>query len=557
MSEKKPIQGAKVEVYKDEELVDYRYTDSNGRCDFFLPEDTYTVKVTKEGYFPHEQTVTLNQDIVKEVELRPTTGNVSGLDPYDPAWCPEPWDKVYEFIDQSEIQELNIISNWDKVEILAKDGLLTAQLKEDVELGEAKNFEMAPQHSVMKVKRFAICCKKFNEAGIFLVNVPISYFEGTYIARNFHALEFDFSQQSAGIAEYLCLNVVNRQDVPIEDKWYVALFDLEQKIVRIYDENKTIICELPMSKVLFRRMCFWFGYIIELNAGSYPAGYVLGTNIDWIALKFVDLPPIDPHFNFTCPYEDYDNLWEFTSQSELEDFADGGYENTIVEGDCMIVGEPEEEEGSVLRIDENPYKRVVIAFKLELQNLVAEYYPICVYYYDGTVGMACEIALYPSEPSVIHLIDYMSGNEQTFEYDGDWLVLLADFENKNAFIYDKYGAEKASISLTTATSAIEKNIIYFEGRHVRRTIDGEIEEICKVIVDWTGTIMGKAPKLAELSSKTVLTDSLNIKEITVKQAELSSKTTLTDSLNVTETISKQAELSSKTTLTDSLSKSEV
>mgnify|MGYP000418551338 CR=1 FL=1 len=557
MSEKKPIQGAKVEVYKNEELVDYRYTNSNGRCDFFLPEDTYTVKVTKEGYLPHEQTVTLNQDIVKEVELRPTTGNVSGLDPYDPTWCPEPWDKVYEFIDQSEIQELNIICDWDKVEVLAKDGLLTAQLKEDVELGEAKNFEMAPQDSVMKVKRFAICCRKFNEAGIFLANVPISYFEGTYIARNFHALGFDFSQQSAGIAEYLCLNVVNHQEVPIEDKWYVALFDLEQKIVRIYDENKTVICELPMSKVLFRRMCFWFGYIIELNAGSYPAGYVVGTNVDWIALKFIDLPPIDPHFNFTCPYEDYDNLWEFTSQSELEDFANGGYENTIVEGDCIIVGEPEEGKGSVLRVDENPYKRVVITFKLEVQNLADTYCPIGVGYYDGTNEMTCGVVIEPSEPSVIRLIDFVSGNEQTFEYNGDWLVLLVDFESKNAFIYDKYGAEKASISLTMGTPRLEKSFIYFEGRRLKHMADGEVEEICKATVDWTGTIMGKAPKLAELSSKTVLTDSLNIKEITVKQTELSSKTTLTDSLNVTETISKQAELSSKTTLTDSLSKTEV
>ena len=557
MSEKKPIQGAKVEVYKDEELVDYRYTDSNGRCDFSLPENTYTVKVTKEGYFPHEQTVTLNQDIVKEVELRPTTGNVSGLDPYDPTWCPEPWDKVYEFIDQSEIQELNIISDWDKVEVLAKDGLLTAQLKEDVELTTSRDIYVESFCSVFKVKRFAICFKKFNSNDILIGDFVLKQENKEKVIWNGHLASFSFEEMKYGRSESFCTFPVVELTTPLEDKWYIALFDLEQKIVRIYDENKTIIDEFPMSKVLFRRMPFQFVYGITLEAGSYPAGYVIGTNVDWIAFKFVDLPPIDPHFPYHCPYEDYDNLWEFTSQSELEDFADGGYENTIVEGDCMIVGEPEEEEGSVLRIDENPYKRVVIAFKLELQNLVAEYYPICVYYYDGTVGMACEIALYPSEPSVIHLIDYMSGNEQTFEYDGDWLVLLADFENKNAFIYDKYGAEKASISLTTATSAIEKNIIYFEGRHVRRTIDGEIEEICKVIVDWTGTIMGKAPKLAELSSKTVLTDSLNIKEITVKQAELSSKTTLTDSLNVTETISKQAELSSKTTLTDSLSKSEV
>jgi len=69
MSEKKPIQGAKVEIYKDEKLIDHCYTNEYGICEFYLPEDTYKIKVTKEGYEPHEQTINLIEDYVKEVLL--------------------------------------------------------------------------------------------------------------------------------------------------------------------------------------------------------------------------------------------------------------------------------------------------------------------------------------------------------------------------------------------------------------------------------------------------------------------------------------------------------
>lgn len=64
-----PIQGAKVEIYKNNRLIDYRYTDATGSCSFNLPQDTYKIKVTKENYMPHEQTITLNTDIIKTVYL--------------------------------------------------------------------------------------------------------------------------------------------------------------------------------------------------------------------------------------------------------------------------------------------------------------------------------------------------------------------------------------------------------------------------------------------------------------------------------------------------------
>lgn len=64
-----PIQGARVEIYKNDKLIDYRYTDVTGSCDFDLPQDIYKVKVSKENYKPHEQIITLNTDIIKTVYL--------------------------------------------------------------------------------------------------------------------------------------------------------------------------------------------------------------------------------------------------------------------------------------------------------------------------------------------------------------------------------------------------------------------------------------------------------------------------------------------------------
>ena len=68
-----PIQGAKVEIYKGTQLVDERYTNSDGECDFYLPRDTYTVRVSKEGYYTHEQLLALLNDYIKNVYLQKVT----------------------------------------------------------------------------------------------------------------------------------------------------------------------------------------------------------------------------------------------------------------------------------------------------------------------------------------------------------------------------------------------------------------------------------------------------------------------------------------------------
>ena len=69
------IEGATVEIYRDGELIATLTTDINGEASITLETDSYTVKVMAEGFEPHEQTINLTSDMLKEVVLQKVSQN--------------------------------------------------------------------------------------------------------------------------------------------------------------------------------------------------------------------------------------------------------------------------------------------------------------------------------------------------------------------------------------------------------------------------------------------------------------------------------------------------
>jgi len=70
MSLPKPIPEARVEIYREGELIDAGYTDIRGRYITEIPPNTYTIKVLKTGYYTHEQELTLTENYLKVVRLK-------------------------------------------------------------------------------------------------------------------------------------------------------------------------------------------------------------------------------------------------------------------------------------------------------------------------------------------------------------------------------------------------------------------------------------------------------------------------------------------------------
>jgi len=64
------VEGATVEIYSNGKLIATLTTDSKGEASITLVVGSYTVKVSKEGFETHEQTVNLTANKLKEVVLQ-------------------------------------------------------------------------------------------------------------------------------------------------------------------------------------------------------------------------------------------------------------------------------------------------------------------------------------------------------------------------------------------------------------------------------------------------------------------------------------------------------
>jgi len=71
-----PIVNAKVEIYKDSELIVTGYTDSEGKFSTALNAGTYRVVISKEGYATQEKTETLSKYTELMVNLPSIIGSV-------------------------------------------------------------------------------------------------------------------------------------------------------------------------------------------------------------------------------------------------------------------------------------------------------------------------------------------------------------------------------------------------------------------------------------------------------------------------------------------------
>jgi len=74
-----PIANAKVEIFKDSELIYTGYTDADGRFQKTLDAGTYTIRISKTGYLTVEKTVVLTRSTEEMVNL-PSEKIIAGYD---------------------------------------------------------------------------------------------------------------------------------------------------------------------------------------------------------------------------------------------------------------------------------------------------------------------------------------------------------------------------------------------------------------------------------------------------------------------------------------------
>ena len=332
---KVPLKNAVVKIYDmTGKLVASGYTDESGKFITELLGGRYNIIVEKSGYMPHEQTIDLISDKVKEVVLEkikpysiithpvavigdklgltqtiPVTvvrtypktiisdrlehqlikTYPSGNDPNDPRWMPEGgWDEVIDFTSPEDLDKFSITR--DTCVILEND-----IIKFNIEtapwvLGwrpicyERRNYvycRMVKGGSNKKLDSMAIAFKIVPKTsiswGLFL------YMDVDRDGKEMKLhIEFDNT-----FDDNCCLHdIIGDKKVRFNclNKWTLVLFDYSTRKVEAYTEDMTE----PVTLTLTTRYSEETSYTISINDARHGSSYELLADIfvDWIAIKY-------------------------------------------------------------------------------------------------------------------------------------------------------------------------------------------------------------------------------------------------------------------------------
>ena len=332
---KVPLKNAVVKIYDmTGKLVASGYTDESGRFITELLGGKYNITVEKSGYMPHEQTIDLISDKVKEVVLEkikpysiithpvavigdrlgltqtiPVTvvrtypktviGDrlehqaislyPSGFDPNDPRWMPEGgWDKIIDFTSPEDLNELT--SN-DEACFGVENGLLKIIM------------ETAPDVLSYTSPCYSIPGWLYCEIGKTEENKYIKALATALkvVSRKSDANGLIFMTRSCDgnecvgiIAEYstsekgnCCISdpsTGNNVQFNCLSKWILIKFDYELKTVKVYIEGVEEPITLTLGTKTLNYLAWYVGFFDSRDPDTYEL--LADIFVDWIAIKY-------------------------------------------------------------------------------------------------------------------------------------------------------------------------------------------------------------------------------------------------------------------------------
>jgi len=224
---------------------------------------------------------------------------------------------------------------------------------------------------------------------------------------------------------------------------------------------------------------YWYNLI--------PYSKILATvNFYELYMGLVTKPPrFDPYDPCWMPSDGWTKLWDFDDPSEIDDFANIGSLYAYVEDSILKFNEPYGEVGYAVRVTTTDnFDRVAIAFRLpervpQTDILTA----FTIARQDGSKGMVIYVIISNNDPTKIFLLDMVSSTVVAIPYNGEWRLLLIDFVNKVARIYDQNHNVLGEITLTEeSTTEVNYEIDVYDYNYyqVDTTNYGRLQNF----VDW-------------------------------------------------------------------------
>jgi len=190
-----------------------------------------------------------------------------------------------------------------------------------------------------------------------------------------------------------------------------------------------------------------------------------------------------------APPEGWDKKWSFISLSEIDDFANYSKAYTDIgvvdEARFMIFNPPDGEIGNARRKDDGyVLRRGAVAMKIALSTMEVATTICSIYTSDGSKYAYVSITTIEGNLSQLKLSEY-TGNAQIFDIPTDgYIIVVADFVDMVARVYDKNGNILAEVTIGVGASDVkEGHIGVWE-----ENISGHVVE--NIDVDWIALTYG-------------------------------------------------------------------
>ena len=210
------------------------------------------------------------------VTVRPPPGNVSGINPYDPAWMPpDGWTHVWEFTDPHQVNEA---FNFPCKREVVEGGVLSWALPEGMSAGAERFIEN------QSWTRAAVCLK-INIMEVLADYGSFIYFNPVPTTNDFAYVDFNLTAGSTDVTVVDGVGTGSATFTPPDD-WIVIVVENVpggSAWCRVYDRNKNIIAEVGLEKRTTVPPAYedmWFEVHNATADGTWDI------DIDWIALKY-------------------------------------------------------------------------------------------------------------------------------------------------------------------------------------------------------------------------------------------------------------------------------
>jgi len=157
------------------------------------------------------------------------------------------------------------------------------------------------------------------------------------------------------------------------------------------------------------------------------------------------LDPNDPEW---MPEDGWTTVWEFKDPAELDDFANSIKEDAYVENDVVKFNPQEDDRACIERYVDSIYKKVAICLKVNVIFTVGSYSIIEGTIQDGTYLHSILLTTIADDVTKLRLVDWGSATSIVFDNPSDWMIVIIDYVNEIAKVYDKNKNVIAELNIT-------------------------------------------------------------------------------------------------------------